>query len=100
MMVNAITILRKRLDSINTHIEVLRRIENITRQQIDNEDINYIQSKQTDEIEPAWGGTSGKILLEKITLELRPEDKKSREGKGPACSRNKEKADFLHNNHG
>lgn len=49
MMVNAITILRKRLDSINTHIEVLRRIENIARQQIDNEDINYIQSIQTDE---------------------------------------------------
>lgn len=48
-MVNTITILRKRLDSINTHIEVLKRIENITRQQTDNEDVKYVQSKQTDE---------------------------------------------------
>ena len=49
MMINAITILHKRLDSINTHIEVLKRIENITKQQIENDDIKYIQSKQTDE---------------------------------------------------
>lgn len=49
MMVNAITVLQKRLDSINTHIEVLKRIENITKQQIENDDIKYIQSKQTDE---------------------------------------------------
>ena len=49
MMVNTITLLRKRLDSINTHIEVLKRIENIARQQADNEDVKYIQSKQTDE---------------------------------------------------
>lgn len=49
MMVNAITLLHKRLDSINTHIEVLKRIENITRQQTENENIKYILSKQTDE---------------------------------------------------
>lgn len=48
-MVNAITVLRERLNSITTHIEVLKRIEVITKQQIDNEDIKYIQSKQTDE---------------------------------------------------
>lgn len=49
MMVNAITILREKLDSINIHIEVLKRIEIITKQQTENEDIKYIQSKQTDE---------------------------------------------------
>lgn len=49
MMINAITVLREKLDSINTHIEVLKRIEVITKQQIENEDIKYIQSKQTDE---------------------------------------------------
>ena len=30
MMVSAIAMLQKRLDSINTHIKVLKRIENIT----------------------------------------------------------------------
>ena len=49
MMVSAIAMLQKRLDSINTHIEVLKRIENITKQQIENDDFKYIQSKQTDE---------------------------------------------------
>lgn len=49
MMVNAITLLHERLDSITTHIEVLKRIEVITKQQIENDDIKYIQSKQTDE---------------------------------------------------
>lgn len=49
MMVSAIAMLQKRLDSINTHIEVLKRIEIITKQQTENEDIKYIQSKQTDE---------------------------------------------------
>ena len=49
MMVSAITVFQKRLDSINTHIEVLKRIENLTKQQIENDDIKYIQSKQTDE---------------------------------------------------
>lgn len=49
MMVSAIAMLQKRLDSINTHIKVLKRIENITKQQIENDDFKYIQSKQTDE---------------------------------------------------
>lgn len=49
MMVNAITVLHERLDSITTHIEVLKRIDAITKQRIENEDIKYIQSKQTDE---------------------------------------------------
>ena len=49
MMINAITVLHEKLDSINTHIEVLKRIEIITKQEIENEDIKYIQSKQTDE---------------------------------------------------
>ena len=49
MMVNAITLLHERLDSITTHIEVLKKIEVITKQQIENDDIKYIQSKQTDE---------------------------------------------------
>ena len=49
MMVSAITVFQKRLVSINTHIEVLKRIENLTKQQIENDYIKYIQSKQTDE---------------------------------------------------
>lgn len=42
MMVNAITVLQERLDSITSHLEVLKRIEIITRPlNIENDDIKY-----------------------------------------------------------
>lgn len=50
MMVNAITVLQERLDSITNHLEVLKRIKIITRPlNIENNDIKYIKSQQTKE---------------------------------------------------
>ena len=49
-MVNAITILHEKLDSINSHLEVLKRINGVLKlHQIKDEDIKYIQSQQTKE---------------------------------------------------
>ena len=50
MMVNAITLLRDRLNNLKSHLEVLKRIDNISkRTQIENEDIQYVRSQQTNE---------------------------------------------------
>ena len=51
MMINTIKVLHDRLDSINNHLEVLKRIDVILKQHkiIIDEDIKYIQSQQTKE---------------------------------------------------
>ena len=50
MMVNAITLLRERLNNLKSHLEVSKRIDNISKHlQTENEDLLYVRSQQTNE---------------------------------------------------